>query len=80
MRNWVADKVAGGRVVRWPIEVKGSPFRGLAAFGTKHAPVFFGRGHDTSRAVDLWREAGRRGSPYLLVVGASGSGGEMYHR
>jgi tetratricopeptide (TPR) repeat protein len=74
LRNWVADKVAGGRVVRWPIEVKGSPFRGLAAFGTKHAPVFFGRGHDTSRAVDLWREAGRRGSPYLLVVGASGSG------
>ena len=74
LRNWVADKVAGGRVVRWPIEVKGSPFRGLAAFGAKHTPVFFGRGHDTTRAVDLWREAGSRGSPYLLVVGASGSG------
>ena len=74
LRNWVADKVAGGRVVRWPIEVKGSPFRGLAAFGAKHAPVFFGRSHDTARAVDLWREAGSRGSPYLLVVGASGSG------
>jgi eukaryotic-like serine/threonine-protein kinase len=72
--KWLADKVAGGRVVRWPIEVKGSPFRGLAAFGAKHAPVFFGRGHDTARAVDLWREAGSRGSPYLLVVGASGSG------
>ena len=74
LRKWVADKVAGGRVVRWPIEVKGSPFRGLAAFGAKHAPVFFGRSHDTTRAVDLWREAGSRGSPYLLVVGASGSG------
>jgi formylglycine-generating enzyme required for sulfatase activity len=74
LRNWVADKVTGGRVVRWPIEVKGSPFRGLAAFGAKHAPVFFGRSHDTARAVDLWREAGSRGSPYLLVVGASGSG------
>ncbi|MGD0025639.1 MAG: AAA family ATPase [Xanthobacteraceae bacterium] len=74
LRKWVADKVAGGRVVRWPIEVKGSPFRGLAAFGAKHAPVFFGRSHDTTRAVDLWREAGSRGSSYLLVVGASGSG------
>jgi energy-coupling factor transporter ATP-binding protein EcfA2 len=27
-----------------------------------------------ARAVDLWREAGGRGSPYLLLVGASGSG------
>src|ERR1700733_2467661 len=74
LRKWIADKVAGGRVVRWPIAVKGSPFRGLAAFGAKHAPVFFGRSHDTTRAVDLWREAASRGSPYLLVVGASGSG------
>ena len=74
LRKWIADKVAGGRVVRWPIEVKGSPFPGLAAFGAKHTPVFFGRSHDTTRAVDLWREAASRGSPYLLVVGASGSG------
>ena len=74
LRKWVADKVAGGRVVAWPIEVKGTPFRGLAAFGAKHAPVFFGRSADTTRGVDLWREAGSRGSPYLLVVGASGSG------
>ena len=74
LRKWVADKVAGGRVVRWPIEVKGSPFCGLSAFGAKHAPVFFGRGDDIGRAVDLWREAGGRGSAYLLVVGASGSG------
>ena len=74
LRKWIADKVAGGRVVRWPIAVKGSPFRGLAAFGAKHAPVFFGRSHDTARAIDLWREAGSRGSPYLLVVGASGAG------
>jgi tetratricopeptide (TPR) repeat protein len=74
LRKWVADKVAGGRVVRWPIEVKGSPFCGLAAFGAKHTPVFFGRNADTTHAVDLWREAGSRGSPYLLVVGASGSG------
>jgi eukaryotic-like serine/threonine-protein kinase len=74
LRKWIADKVAGGRVIRWPIAVKGSPFRGLAAFGAKHAPVFFGRNDDTNRAVELWREAGRRALPYLLIVGASGSG------
>jgi tetratricopeptide (TPR) repeat protein len=74
LRGWLAEKVAGGRAVRWPIEVKGSPFCGLAAFGARHAPVFFGRTHDTARAVDLWREAGQRQSPYLLVIGASGSG------
>jgi WD40 repeat protein/tetratricopeptide (TPR) repeat protein len=74
LRKWVASKVAGGRVVRWPIEVKGSPFRGLAAFGAKHAPVFFGRSQDVRRAVDLWRDAGSRSAPYLLLVGASGAG------
>ncbi len=74
LRKWVSDKVAGGRVVRWPVAVKGSPFCGLSAFGAKHAPVFFGRNNDIARGVDLWREAGARGSPYLLVVGASGSG------
>ena len=74
LRKWIADKVAGGRMVQWPIEVKGTPFRGLAAFGARHAPVFFGRSADTTRAVELWREAGERSSPYLLVVGASGCG------
>ena len=67
LRKWIGNKVAGGRVVRWPIEVKGSPFRGLSAFGAKHAPVFFGRGHDTTRAVDLWREAAEPG--FALFVG-----------
>jgi tetratricopeptide (TPR) repeat protein len=60
--------------VEWPIELKGSPFRGLAAFGVKHAPVFFGRSRDIARAVDAWKDAAARGSPFLLVVGASGAG------
>lgn len=74
LRQWMADKVAGGRAARWPIEVKGSPFCALDPFGVKHAPVFFGRSRDIGRAVDLWREAGSRNSPYLLVIGASGAG------
>ena len=63
-----------GRAVLWPIEVKGSPFRGLAAFGAKHAPVFFGRSRDITRAVDEWKEAAARGTPFLLLIGASGAG------
>ena len=40
LRKWLAEKVSAGRAPRWPIEIKGSPFRGLDAFGAKHAPVF----------------------------------------
>ena len=47
LRGWIEEKISG-RAVEWPIEVKGSPFRGLAAFGVKHAPVFFGRSRDIS--------------------------------
>jgi hypothetical protein len=73
LRKWLADKVADGRVARWPA-IKGSPFRGLAVFGAKHAPVFFGRAADIRKAIDAWREKAARGAPFLLVVGASGAG------
>jgi hypothetical protein len=74
LRGWLEDKVRRGRTALWPIEVKGSPFCGLAAFGAKHAPVFFGRSHDITRAVDEWKDAAARGMPFLLLVGASGAG------
>src|SRR5215469_10031440 len=74
LRGWLEDKVLHGRAVPWPIELKGSPFRGLAAFGVKHAPVFFGRSRDITRAVDQWKEAAARGMPFLLLIGASGAG------
>jgi hypothetical protein len=74
LRRWLGDKVLHGRSVLWPIATKGSPFRGLASFGAKHTAVFFGRGRDISRAVDAWKEAAERGTPFLLVIGASGAG------
>ena len=74
LRGWLEEKVLKGRSVLWPIDIKGSPFRGLAAFGAKHAPVFFGRSRDITKAVDALKDAGERGTPFLLVVGASGSG------
>ena len=49
--------------------LKGSPFRGLAAFEAAHSAVFFGREAAIARATAKLRRA-----PFLLVIGASGSG------
>ena len=74
LRGWLDERVLKGRAVVWPIATKGSPFRGLAAFGAKHAAVFFGRGADITRAVDAFKDAAERGTPFLLLIGSSGSG------
>jgi hypothetical protein len=73
LQQWLQGRHLLGPRLKWPKE-KGSPFRGLAAFEAEHAAVFFGR----DRAID---EARRRlaavaasGTPFLLIVGASGSG------
>ncbi len=74
LRQWLAEKVAGGRMARWSIAIKGSPFRGLDAFGAMHASVFFGRSREVARAVDLCRKAAARLAPFLLLLGPSGAG------
>jgi len=74
LRNWLEEKVLHGRSLTWPAEIKGSPFRGLAAFGAKHAPVFFGRSRDITKAIDRLKDAAEKGCPFLLVDGASGAG------
>ena len=74
LRNWLEEKVLHGRSLTWPAEIKGSPFRGLAAFGAKHAPVFFGRSRDITKAIDRLKDAAEKSCPFLLVDGASGAG------
>ncbi|WP_413207400.1 AAA family ATPase [Rhodospirillum sp. A1_3_36] len=74
LRAWIAKHLTEGRLLSWPVDLKGSPFRGLEAFGAKHAPVFFGRDRDTTRAVEALRDAAERSCPFLLVVGSSGCG------
>jgi eukaryotic-like serine/threonine-protein kinase len=74
LRKWLEEKVLHGRSVVWPVAIKGSPFRGLAAFGAKHTPVFFGRNRDIAKAVDRLKDAAERNCPFLLMVGASGAG------
>jgi hypothetical protein len=73
LRQWLERR---GIVVRtvWDRRLKGSPFRGLAAFEAEHAPVFFGRGAAIERAIARLCQAERAGAPFLLVLGASGAG------
>ena len=74
LRHWIGDHVLREGSVSWPIATMGSPFRGLDAFGARHARVFYGRSRDISRAVDTFKDAARGGTPFLLVVGPSGAG------
>ena len=52
----------------------GSPFRGLQAFDTEHAPVFFGRTRATYEAITALRQQAATGKSFLLLIGASGIG------
>ena len=74
LRQWIDEHVVKNRAVAWPIEVKGSPFRGLDSFGPRHSAMFFGRSREISRAVEMLKDAAGRGAPFLLVIGPSGAG------
>lgn len=56
-------------VVEAPPLWQGSPFPGLRAFGEKDAPLFFGRGIETSELIKRVEQ-----SRFVGVVAASGSG------
>lgn len=58
-------------VITWRHE---SPFRGLEAFGYEHSPVFFGRTAAIGEMIAALRRQDASNQPFLLVIGASGSG------
>ena len=70
LRDWLANHALSGGV-QWPIETKGSPFRGLEPFDAHYASVFYGRTREIARAAERLRMAP---TPFLLIVGASGAG------
>ena len=72
LREWIKAHVPLGEV--WSVEKKGSPFRGLEPYDARHADIYFGRDRKVLRALDELTEAAKRGKPFLLIPGASGSG------
>ena len=52
----------------------GSPFRGLHAFDEAHASLFFGRGEETRRLLEVVQAQVDAGVALQIVLGPSGSG------
>jgi WD40 repeat protein len=63
-------KLPGRKVRRW----KSSPFRGLNFFDFEHAPIFHGRTRAIGGVLEALEAQVRAQRPFVLVVGASGSG------
>jgi hypothetical protein len=57
-----------------PTWTHGSPFRGLEAFQFVHAPVYCGRTHAIGEVLERLRRKAAQGRPFVLILGASGSG------
>jgi len=51
-----------------------APFRGLESYDFEHAPIFFGREEAVGTALLRLLNNAQAGHPFLLVLGASGSG------
>jgi WD40 repeat protein len=51
-----------------------APFRGLEAYEFEHAPIFFGQDEALAKAMLQLTGNAEAGSPFLIVLGASGSG------
>lgn len=74
LREWLIGHGIAYRRVRWSLEERGSPFRGLLPFEAVHAEVFFGRSAEVERGRERLIDAAGRNAPFLLILGASGSG------
>ena len=66
----VGQKVLGRKVRRW----KSCPFRGLNFFDFEHAPIFHGRTKAIGEVLEALEAQARAQRPFVLIVGASGSG------
>ncbi len=70
LRQWLEKRGIAAREI-WDRARFGSPFPGLAAFAANREHVFFGRDLAIRQAMGRLREGK---TPFLLILGASGSG------
>jgi ankyrin repeat protein/serine/threonine protein kinase len=63
-------KALSTKVRRW----KSNPFRGLNFFDFEHAPIFHGRTKAIGEVLEALEEQAKGQRPFVLIVGASGSG------
>src|SRR6516162_57730 len=69
--DWeVRQEVLSGKTRRWT----SNPFRGLHVFDFQHAPIFHGRTKAVGGVLEALEEQARALRPFVLVLGASGSG------
>jgi formylglycine-generating enzyme required for sulfatase activity len=77
LRELIRKRLTGPDAVTLPAGIRwhqGSPFRGLLPFELEHAPIFFGRTRARNELRELLARQAERGTAFVLVVGASGSG------
>jgi len=71
-----SHRMLAGKTKRW-LE---NPFRGLEVFEFEHAPIFRGRTKAIGELLDLLIQLGSTRKPFVLVIGASGSGKSSFVR
>ena len=80
LRRWLARRGFASQGPLWDRQIDGNPFPGLSAFDAARQRVYFGRELAASHALARLREAGARGTPFLLVIGGSGTGKSSFLR
>jgi formylglycine-generating enzyme required for sulfatase activity len=68
------ERRAGAAVAEVAIRWHDAPFRALLSYEYEHAPVFFGRDRARNELRELLARQTERGTAFVLVLGASGSG------
>lgn len=77
LRKLIERRIEALRAARKPGAGKAwgmPPFRGLESYEFEHAPIFFGQDEWLAKGMLQLTGNAERGTPFLLVLGASGSG------
>jgi tetratricopeptide (TPR) repeat protein len=77
LRKLIERRIETMRADRGPGATKAwtlPPFRGLESYEFEHAPIFFGQDEWLAKGMLQLTGNAERGTPFLLVLGASGSG------